>query len=145
MSAPGTLSILLVDDEAELLGEIARYLQRRGHKVDTALSYAAGQELVDNAVEPDVLISDVRMPGGTGLDLARRVQERHPDCRIIIMTGHLDQDQIGSAEDLGAAAVLFKPFSFRRLLELVNGVGVKSDDDSVPSTAASAVETDLRS
>ncbi len=133
MSITGALTILLVDDESELLGEIARYLQRRGHQVQTAGSYAAGQELVDNAVEPDVLISDVRMPGGTGVDLARRVQARHPDCRIIIMTGHLDQDQIGSPEDLGAAAVLFKPFSFRRLLSLVAGEDETSGSDAKPA------------
>ena len=141
MSAPGTLSILLVDDEAELLGEVARYLQRRGHQVHTALSFAAGQELIDNAVEPDVLISDVRMPGGTGLDLAHRVRERHPDWRVIIMTGHLDEEQIGSAEDLGAAAVLFKPFSFGRLLSLVTGADAKSSGDAKSSVPATECDT----
>ena len=141
MSAPGTLSILLVDDEAELLGEIARYLQRRGHRVHTALSFAAGQQLIDDAAKPDVLISDVRMPGGTGLDLAHRVRERHRDCRVIIMTGHLDEEQIGSAEDLGAAAVLFKPFSFGRLLSLVTGADAKSSGDAQSSVPATECDT----
>ena len=145
MSAAGALNILLVDDETELLGEIARYLERRGHRVQTAVSYAAGQDLIDNAVAPDVLISDVRMPGGTGLDLARRVQERHSGCRIIIMTGHLDEEQIGSPEDLGAAAVLFKPFSFRRLLSLVTGADARPSDDAESAVPRSAAGSDARS
>jgi DNA-binding NtrC family response regulator len=145
MSATDALNILLVDDETELLGEMARYLQRRGHQVHTAVSYAAGQDLIDNAVAPDVLISDVRMPGGTGLDLARRIQERHPACRIIIMTGHLDEEQIGSAEELGAAAVLFKPFSFRRLLSLVTHTDTGAGGDTSEAMPLLAADPDARS
>ena len=59
MAVPAALSVLLVDDETELLGEVARYLQRRGHQVRTAVSYATGQNLIDTAVAPDVLISDI--------------------------------------------------------------------------------------
>jgi DNA-binding NtrC family response regulator len=136
------LSILLVDDESELLGEVARYLQRRGHQVHTAVSYATGQDLIDNAVGPDVLITDVRMPGGNGLDLARRAQERHPRCRIIVMTGHLDQDQFGSAEDLAGVALLFKPFSFRRLLALVTGLGVAAHGDAAASSPPPPIASD---
>jgi len=119
MSVPTSLTLLVVDDEVELLGEIVRFLQRRGHQVHAAPSFAAGMDLIDCTISPDVLITDVRMPGGSGLDLARRARERHPDCRVIVMTGHLDQSQIGPAEELGAVAVLFKPFSFGRLLTLV--------------------------
>jgi two-component system nitrogen regulation response regulator GlnG len=121
MSAPSGLSILLVDDEIELLGEIERFLTRRGHRVRTASSFDDGQRLIDDADAVDVLITDVRMPGGSGLTLAQRVQAFHAQCRVIVMTGHLDQNQIGTAADLGAAAVLFKPFSFSKLLALVKG------------------------
>lgn len=113
------LTILVVDDEVELLSEIARHLRRRGHNVLTADSYVGGQALIDDAVNPDVLITDVRMPGGNGLDLARRARERHARCRIVVITGHLDRSQIGMAKEAGAATVLFKPFSCSKLLETV--------------------------
>jgi DNA-binding NtrC family response regulator len=125
-----SLSILLIDDETELLREIALYLKRRGHRVKPAESYATGAELIDKAVAPDVLITDVRMPGGSGLDLARRARERHPHCRVIVMTGHLDESQIGTAEDIGASAVLFKPFSFSRLLPQI------ASTDTAPNIGA---------
>jgi DNA-binding NtrC family response regulator len=115
----GALFILVVDDEVELLGEVARYLRRRGHRVQEASSFAAGRRMIESAADPDVLVTDVRMPGGNGLDLARRARELHARCRIVVMTGHLDPSQIESAEEAGAAAVLFKPFSFSKLLELV--------------------------
>lgn len=124
MTTSSALSILLVDDEVELLSEIARHLRRRGHNVHTADSYVGGQELIDGAVDPNVLITDVRMPGGNGLDLARRARDRHARCRIIVITGHLDRSQIGTATEAGAAAVLFKPFSFSKLMEMIMGGAV---------------------
>jgi DNA-binding NtrC family response regulator len=119
MHAPAALSILVVDDEVELLGEVARYLRRRGHRVQEAASFAAGRKMIDEAADPDVLVTDVRMPGGNGLDLARHARDRHPRCRIVVMTGHLDPSHVDLAEEAGAEAVLFKPFSFARLFELV--------------------------
>lgn len=137
MPSPATLSILLVDDETELLREIALYLKRRGHDVTQASSYTAGAVLIDNAVDPDVLITDVRMPGGSGLDLARRARERHPRCRVVVMTGHLDETQIGTADNIGASAVLFKPFGFNRLLSQVAAAGAAAPraDRALPGGA----------
>lgn len=121
------LKILLVDDEVELLSEIARHLRRRGHNVNTADSFTGGQDLIDGAVDPDVLITDVRMPGGNGLDLARRARVRHERCRIVVITGHLDRTQVGSAKAAGACAVLFKPFSCAKLVETIvaNGIALE--------------------
>lgn len=113
------LSILVVDDETDLLSEIARHLRRHGHHVAAADSFAGGQKIIDSATALDVLITDVRMPDGNGLDLARQARQRHRVCRIIVNTGHLDDDQIGAAEEAGANAVLFKPFTCRNLLTLV--------------------------
>jgi DNA-binding NtrC family response regulator len=128
MSSSSSLSILLVDDETELLREIALYLKRRGHQVVHATSFTTGAALIDDAVDPDVLITDVRMPGGCGLDLARRARTRHPRCRVVVMTGHLDETQLSTADDIGASAVLFKPFGFRRLLSHIDAGGMASDD-----------------
>ena len=136
MSRLDALSILLVDDEIDLLAEVARYLRRRGHQVDTTASYPEAEALIDTAAAPDVLITDVRMPGGTGLDLARRARQRHPRCRVVVMTGHLEQDHIGTADDLCDVAVLFKPFSFSRLLARVNGMDAPSDGSATLPIAA---------
>ncbi len=138
MPAPSVLTIVVIDDEAELLGEISRFLQRRGHRVHAAASFAEGQALIDSMINPDVLITDVRMPGGSGLDLARRSRVRHPACHVIVMTGHLDQSQIGSAEELGAVAVLFKPFSFGRLLALVTSATEQRNGSEIPDVTRSA-------
>jgi DNA-binding NtrC family response regulator len=140
MSSSPTLSILLVDDETELLREIALYLKRRGHHVMHATSFPTGAALIDNAVDPDVLITDVRMPGGCGLDLARRARTRHPRCRVVVMTGHLDESQISTADDIGASAVLFKPFGFRRLLSHIDAAGMALDRAARAAPAPAASE-----
>ncbi len=139
-SRQAALSILLVDDETDLLAEVARYLRRRGHRVDTAASYASAEALIDTAACPDVLVTDMRMPGGTGLDLAHRTRQRHPRCRVIVMTGHLDENHVGTADDLCDVAVLFKPFSFSRLLAFVNG-DASSDGNVMPVPAPMALSS----
>jgi two-component system nitrogen regulation response regulator GlnG len=60
--------------------------------------------------EPDVILSDVRMPGIDGLDLLRQVTARHPGLPVIIMTAHSDLDSAVSAFDGGAFEYLPKPF-----------------------------------
>jgi two-component system cell cycle sensor histidine kinase/response regulator CckA len=107
--------ILIVEDEAELLDEVASYFKRRGENVLTASCFNDGLRLLEDATNPvDVLISDARMPDGNGLDLIRTQTEKTGGrCICILMTGHLEQSQI--ANDLGGVKVFFKPFAVSAL------------------------------
>lgn len=114
-----SLSVLVVDDEADLLSEIVRHLRRHGYRVTAAASFVEGRDRICEAVKLDVLVTDLRMPDGDGLDLVQLARRRHGTCRIIVNTGHLDGDQAIAAEHAGADAVLFKPFGCRDLLALI--------------------------
>jgi CheY-like chemotaxis protein len=109
--------VLLVEDEIELLAEISAFLRRRGHDVLTASNFdEALERLKDCAHRLDLLLTDVRLPGGSGLDLLRSAGAGGANTpRRVAMTGHLDQEGIDQAEASGAEHVLLKPFSLGEL------------------------------
>ncbi len=77
--------------------------------------------------EPQVLVSDIRMPGGSGIDLLAKVKERHPGLPVIIMTAFSDLDSAVSAFQGGAFEYLPKPFDLPKAVELIR----RAVDESV--------------
>jgi two-component system nitrogen regulation response regulator GlnG len=69
--------------------------------------------------QPQVLVSDIRMPGGSGVDLLAEVKERHPGLPVIIMTAYSDLDSAVSAFQGGAFEYLPKPFDVPKAVELI--------------------------
>ena len=69
--------------------------------------------------EPQVLVSDIRMPGGSGIDLLTKVKARHPGLPVIIMTAYSDLDSAVSAFQGGAFEYLPKPFDVTKAVELI--------------------------
>ena len=69
--------------------------------------------------EPQVLVSDIRMPGGSGVDLLAQVKEKHPGLPVIIMTAYSDLDSAVSAFQGGAFEYLPKPFDVPKAVELI--------------------------
>ncbi|MCL4108263.1 UNVERIFIED_CONTAM: hypothetical protein GTU68_065291 [Idotea baltica] len=71
-----------------------------------------------NTQMPDAIISDIRMPGMSGLDLTKKIHQNHPDLPIIIMTAYSDMESAMSAYDTGAFEYLPKPFDINEAVEL---------------------------
>lgn len=111
---PSSHRILIVEDEVDLLDEVASYFRRKGETVVAAGSYNEGLKILEDDSQPiDVLISDGRMPDGEGIELIRRQRLADERCICILMTGHLEQSQI--AADLGGVKVFYKPFAVSAL------------------------------
>lgn len=77
--------------------------------------------------QPQVLVSDIRMPGGSGIDLLSKVKARHPGLPVIIMTAYSDLDSAVSAFQGGAFEYLPKPFDLPKAVELIR----RAVDESV--------------
>src|SRR6187401_100545 len=73
----------------------------------------------DEEEGPQILVSDIRMPGGSGLDLLAKVKERLPGLPVIIMTAYSDLDSAVSAFQGGAFEYLPKPFDLPKAVELI--------------------------
>jgi two-component system, NtrC family, nitrogen regulation response regulator GlnG len=87
---------------------------------------------------PQVLVSDIRMPGGSGLDLLAKVKEKHPGLPIIIMTAFSDLDSAVNAFQRGAFEYLPKPFDIAKAVELIRRAVEESQREDVAVEAISA-------
>lgn len=117
MATDPSRRLLVVDDEPEILAEVSGYLRRRGEVVVTASSYNQGiQALEDDAVPIDILITDGRMPDGSGIDLLRAAIERRGGPRaLILMTGHFEESDLTADLREARVTVIYKPFSLAAL------------------------------
>ncbi|MCK5770554.1 nitrogen regulation protein NR(I) [Algiphilus sp.] len=113
-----SLTVWVVDDDESIRWVLERSLSRHGMTVE---SFPGAAEMLDRLAEatPDVLISDIRMPGVDGLELLQRLHEHDPDLPVIIMTAHSDLDAAVAAYKGGAFEYLAKPFDVDDVSELV--------------------------
>ena len=112
------IRVLLVDDEAAFRDTVSRRLEKRGMKVIQASGGAQCLEIM-SADSPEVVVSDVKMPGMDGLELLQRLKEDHPDTEVILLTGHASTADGVSGIKAGAFDYLTKPVEFEHLLNKV--------------------------
>ena len=110
-------TVLVVEDQEAIRALVRRSLQRAGYDVKSAPHGGAALAAADGDA-PDLLLTDVVMPGMSGAELGRRMRERFPDIRVVYMSGHpyeLRQEQDVAEPD----AVLRKPFTPDELLDAI--------------------------
>ncbi len=112
--------ILVVDDEPHTRNFICDGLSALGI-TDNAVGVATADEalLEVNHLQPDLVITDVRMPGLNGLDLARYIRQTYPDIKVIVVTGYSTRDIEKTALALSVTALLKKPFGLETLGDIV--------------------------
>ncbi len=102
--------ILVVDDEGAIRYSISKTLQRVGYQVHTAASGEAALEMMEQQ-EYDVVLTDIKMPGLTGVELLARIKEQSPDAVVILLTGYASMETAIESLRLGAHDYLVKPSS----------------------------------
>lgn len=112
------LQILLVDDDADLRADMARFFMVQGHGVEQCASGEEGLELLERQAF-DVVVLDLMMPGMTGLDVLKELQHRHAECEVVVLTGEATVEAAVEAMKLGAREFLRKPISLKELDRLV--------------------------
>ena len=110
--------IWVVDDDQSIRFVLEKALAREQFAVR---SFANARDVIGALAddEPQVLVSDIRMPGGSGLDLLAKVKERLPGLPVIVMTAFSDLDSAVSAFQGGAFEYLAKPFDVPKAVELI--------------------------
>jgi two-component system response regulator HydG len=106
--------LMVVDDDADLRSVIATFLEEKGYEVEEA---GDGAEALGrlSTFEPDLILTDVRMPGMDGLALLGAVKERAPGVDVLVTTGHGDMESAVVAMREGALDYLVKPVGLKDL------------------------------
>jgi two-component system nitrogen regulation response regulator GlnG len=115
---PKPLNVWLVDDDASIRWVLERAL-RQGGMSPTAFDHADTALAALRRDRPDVLITDIRMPGRSGLDLLTEIRDSQPELPVIVMTAHSDLDSAVAAYQGGAFEYLPKPFDIDQAVDLV--------------------------
>ncbi|MBC7293979.1 MAG: response regulator [Thermoleophilia bacterium] len=125
--------VLVVEDEESVRAYVARVLTRAGYEVVEAAK--AGQVAQVNALwptGPDLLVTDLVMPGLSGLELAREMRRRFPGLPVVFMSGYSDRD-LGELAQEPAVVFLQKPFVAHDLLRVVEEL-LNTGDSEMPSS-----------
>jgi DNA-binding NtrC family response regulator len=101
--------ILLCDDERSVREFLAIYLKRVGHRIETVANTAEARAAIA-AREFDVLITDLRMPDGTGLDVLEASKKLRPETQVIVVTAYATAETAIAAMKAGAYDYLLTPF-----------------------------------
>jgi DNA-binding NtrC family response regulator len=113
----GRKRILVVDDEPAIVSLLATILREKGWDVSEAGSGTEGIDRLERG-QYDVILTDLVMPGESGIDLLRAAKEIHPDVEVILMTGYATADTAIEAMRGGAFHYLVKPLKIEEMLNL---------------------------
>lgn len=112
MQKPKT--VMIIDDELDMLDTCSRVIKRMGHECRT---YDEGAKAINDMeqVQPDLIITDLKMPGCDGFQVLAKAKELLPDTGVIVITGYASVDTAVKAMKEGARDYLAKPFSVEEL------------------------------
>ena len=116
-----TRTLLIVDDEPEIRAEMAEYFEGKGYRVEQAADGLEALERVE-AVLPDAVITDLKMPRCDGFELIRRLRAAHANIPIIAVCGTFSHEDLDQASELGAQATMRKPIRLHELAETLRGL-----------------------
>jgi len=120
-------NVWIIDDDSSIRWVLEKALKSAGFQVSSFETADAAMEYLKNS-QPDVLITDIRMPGMDGFEFLGILNEKHPEIPTIIMTAHSDLDSAVSAYQGGAFEYLPKPFDIDDAVELTQRACTKSDE-----------------
>jgi two-component system nitrogen regulation response regulator GlnG len=125
MNSAKALNVWIVDDDASIRWVLERALKQGGMHA-TAFDEADSVLAALRREEPDVLVTDIRMPGRSGLELLEEIRGKRPRLPVIVMTAHSDLESAVAAYQGGAFEYLPKPFDIDQAVELVRRAAVQS-------------------
>jgi len=135
--------ILIVDDALELGRMLRAAVETLGAGLEVKLFPSAEEALMETTrLPPDLLIADIRLPGITGLDLARRLRERNHEIKILLITGLTAKDLDAKAGAAGADRFLRKPFLMSEFMAAASELlGLNQPENEQPQAVPVVPET----
>ena len=121
-----TKQILLVEDEVVFANAVKKHLQRKGYSVNLATDLDTARQCYKKNT-PDLILLDMRLPDGSGLDLLCEIKSKNTSIEILVMSAYGELEDAVSAMKLGASDYLKKPIDLEELFVNVKKVFEKND------------------
>ena len=115
------LKVLVVDDEKELRGLLQNILLREGYDVNAVGTAEEGFKSLSVDV-PDMLLTDLKLPGMNGLQLLEKTKEIYPGLPVIVITGYGTVEDAVTALKMGAENFILKPFNIKEIKNIISKV-----------------------
>jgi DNA-binding NtrC family response regulator len=110
------VKVLIVDDDADLRAALTDFISRMGAKVRSAGNVAEAQQMLQTETTPfEIVITDLKIPGGSGMDVLKAAHARSLESLITIITGYASMETAIDAIRLGAYSYIAKPFSLNEI------------------------------
>jgi two-component system nitrogen regulation response regulator GlnG len=136
-------TVLLADDDASILTVLTRAMKNAGYHVMASAMISDIDAWVSQGLG-DVVVTDVTMPRGNGLEGLQRWQAKRPDLPVIVMSAHNTLLNAAKARDLGAVTFLPKPFDLNELMEaLANATQLRVAKNELPDDGIVRISDDL--
>ena len=111
-------SILVIDDEIEILDMLSRFLNRNPNfTVQTFSNPVSALSSINNNTKYDLVLLDIMMPQMNGLDVLEKLKDMNSDQKVIMMTAYSTLDKVLKSHKIGATNYIMKPFSSLDALE----------------------------
>ena len=137
MSEAGTIRLMLVDDHEVVRQGLKSLLERREHLRVVAEAGSVAEAVAAAArTQPEVIVMDVRLPDGTGIEACRDIRADRPETRVLMLTSYADDEAVYASIVAGAAGYLLKQTRGRELVSAIEAVarGESLLDPAVTST-----------
>lgn len=121
------VKVLIIEDDLDLLGPVRDGLEEEGIRADTATTFQDGM-LKAGLGSHDVIVLDIMLPGGRGIDLCRRLREEGNETPVLFLTALGTEDDRVEGFAAGGDDYLVKPFSFRELVARIRALARRPPD-----------------
>ncbi|HSW58087.1 MAG TPA: response regulator [Dehalococcoidales bacterium] len=138
-------TLLVVDDNKDLLKTFTLILKKKGYVVDTAENGIQALEKFTSR-QFDLVLMDVKMPEMDGIEALHKIKEFNPSARVILMTAFCEESQFQKVMDEGACGTLHKPVNIAQLMEMIGeatkdpSILIVDDDDDFRFSMAQMLE-----
>ena len=126
--------ILLVDDHEVVRLGLRALLERHPH-FEVIAEASTAREAIERVKQysPDVVVMDIRLPGGSGIEACEEITENYPDSKVIMLTSYAEDEMLFSAIRAGAAGYVLKQIGGEDLVKAIEAVGLGGETWSRPS------------
>jgi two-component system OmpR family response regulator len=136
------MRLLVVDDSAELLDLLVKSFASEGHELRTARNLAEARAALHDFL-PEVIVLDVELPDGSGVELCRELRARQEHCPVLLLTAHGAVHERVAGLDAGADDFLTKPFAVAELRARVRALGRRGPIERPTALVLAGIELDL--